>query len=187
MRNGSITFMKPLAIATLGALLLVPVGRGTARAEGSDLTVTLSKLDIAHGVGTEPVDQVDMIVNFNNTEASESAKCESAADSPIHGFVVGLQEGGCGTTAPGATLTVPSLRKIGKNKYKFEGVTQEGATVDATVTMLVTPARSCGKWHLVLDATPVDLSSILINPVATSIALADGSFGCLSATGRIDR
>jgi len=179
--------MKPLAIVALGALLFVPVSSGTARAEGSDLSVTLSKLDIAHGVGTEPVDQVDMILNFNNTEASDGTKCESAADSPIHGFVVGLQEGACGTTATTATLTVPSLRKIGKNKYKFEGVTQEGSTVDATLTMLRTPAQSCGKWHLVLDATPVDLSSIQANPAATSIALADGSFGCLSATARIDR
>lgn len=186
MRNGS-TFIKPLALAALGSLLLVPIGSGMVRAEGSDLTVTLSKLDIAHGVGAEPVDQVDLILNFNNSEASENAKCESASDSPIHGFVVGLQEGACGTTAGAATLTVPSLRKIGRNKYKFEGVTQEGATVDAILTMLVAPAGSCGKWHLVLDATPVDLSSIRTNPVATTIALSDGSLGCLSATGRIDR
>jgi len=179
--------MKPLAIAALGALLLLPVGLGTARAEGSDLTITLSKLDIAHGVGTEPVDQVDMILNFNSTEASESGNCESASGSPIHGFVMGLQEGACETTAPAATLTVPSLRKIGKNKYKFEGATQEGATVDAILTMLVTPAGSCGKWHLKLDATPVDLSSIKTNPVATSIALSDASLGCLSAAARIDR
>ena len=33
------------------------------------------------------------------------------------------------------SLTVPRLRKIGRNKYKFEGVTQEGATVDAILTM----------------------------------------------------
>ncbi len=184
--NGS-TFMKTLALAALGSLLLVAVGRGTTRAEGSDLTVTLSKLDVAHGIGSEPVDQVDLILNFNNTEASESGNCESTSDSPIHGFVVGLQEGACEATAGAATVTVPSLRKIGKNKYKFEGITQEGATVDAILTMLVTPAGSCGKWHLKLDATPVDLSSIKNNPVATSIALSDASFGCLSATGRIDR
>src|SRR5271166_2518641 len=181
MRNGSIKLMKPLAIAALGALLLFPVGRSTARAEGSDLIVTLSKLDVTHGVGTEPVDQVDLVANFNNTEASESAKCEQSSDSPSKGFVVSLQEGACGTSATATTVTIPSLRKIGKNRYKFEGVTQEGAMVDATLTMLATPPRSCGKWHLQLDATPVDLASIQNNPVATSITLTDGSLGCLSA------
>ena len=187
MRNGSIIFTKPLAIVALGALLLFPVGLGTAYAEGSDVTVSLSKLDVTHGVGTEPIDQVDLIANFNNTEASESGTCESSSDSPINGFVVSLREGACGTTAAAATLTVPSLRKIGKKRYKFEGVTTEGATVDATLTVLGTTPGSCGRWHLVMDATPVDLSSIHVNPVATSIALSDGSFGCLSAKARIDR
>ncbi len=187
MKNGSITVTRPLAIAALGALLLVPLGSSTVRAEGSDLTITLNKIDIMHGVGTEPVDQIDLIANFNNAETSESRKCEPSSDSPINGFVVDLQEGACGTTAVAATLTVPSLRKISKNKYKFEGVTAEDATVDATLTMLRTPAGSCGKWHLVLDATPLDLSNIQINPVATSITLPDGSLGCLSATALIDR
>lgn len=188
MKHSSITLKKLLAIAALGALLLVPLGSSTARPEGSDLTVTLSKLDITHGVGTEPVDQVDLIANFKNTEASEGGKCDPSSDSPINGFVLGLQEGACVTTASAATVTVPSLSKIGKNKYKFEGVTKEGATVDATLTVLGKTGRSCGQWHLVLDATPLDLASILTNPVATSITLGDGSFGCLSTTaGAIDR
>jgi len=187
MKIHSFTLAKPVAIAALGALLLVPLGRGVARAEGSDVTVTLSKLDITHGVGAEPVDQYDLVANFNNTEASEGGKCERSSDVPINGFVVSLQEGACGTTTAAATVTVPPLPKIGKNQYKFEGVTKEGVMIDATLTRLTTPKKSCGNWHLVLDATPIDLSNIQTNPVATSLTLPDGSLGCLSATAAIDR
>ena len=185
MKIQSFTLTKPVALAALGALLLFPLSPGAARAEGSDVTVTLSKLDISHGVGVEPVDQYDLVANFNNTEASESGKCEPT-DVPTSGFVMSLQEGACGTTAAPATVTVPSLPKIGRNRYKFEGVTKEGVTVDATLTKLTTPKGSCGYWHLVLDATPIDLSSIQTNPVATSITLPDGSLGCLSATASIN-
>ena len=154
----SFTRAKPVALAALGALLLVPVGRGVAIAEGSDVTVTLSKLDITHGGGAaEPVDQYDLVANFNNAEASESHKCESSSDVPTGGFVMSLQEGACGTAVAPATVTVPKLPKIGRNKYKFEGVTTEGVTVDATLTRLTTRKGSCGNWHLVLDATPIDL------------------------------
>lgn len=188
MKNGSITLKKPLAIAALGALLLVPLCSSTVRAGSTDLTITLSKLDVTHGVGTEPVDQVDLIANFKNTEASEGSKCDTSSDSPINGFVLGLQEGTCGTIAPATTVTVPSLSKIGKNKYKYEGVTIEGAVVDAILTVLGKSGRNCGQWHLVLDATPLDLASIQTNPVATSITLGDGSFGRLLTTaGAIDR
>lgn len=186
MEKRSITLMKPVAMAALGALLLVPLGRGVARAEGSDVTVTLSKLDISHGVGVEPIDQYDLVANFNNTEASESGKCEPSSDVPTTGFVVSLQEGACGTASVPATVTVPRLPKIGKTQYKFEGVTKEGVTVDATLSKLTTPKGSCGNWHLVLDATPIDLSSIQTNPVATSITLPDGSLGCLTATASIN-
>lgn len=186
MNNRLITLAKPVFITALGALLLVPAGRGVARAEGSDVTVTLSKLDITHGVGVEPIDQYDLVANFNNTEASESGKCETTTDVAASGFVVSLQEGACGSTAVPATVTVPKLPKIGKNRYRFEGVTTEGVTVDATLTKLTTPKGSCGYWHLVLDATPIDLSSIQTNPVATSITLPDGSLGCLTATASLN-
>lgn len=185
MKNGSVSLVRPMAIAALAALLLVAVGAGSAMAEGSDITVTLSKLDITHGVGTEPVDQVDLIANFNNTEASEGGKCDPSTDLPTSGFVIGLQEGSCGASVE--TVTIPALTKIGKNRYKFEGVTKEGATADAVLTRLGKSGGSCGRWHLVLDATPVDLSSIQTNPVATSITLPDNSSGCLSVTARIDR
>jgi hypothetical protein len=185
MKSRLVTRTKPAAMAALAALLLVPLGHGKARAEGPDLTITVSKLDISHGVGAEPVDQMDLIANFNNTEASESGKCESS-DLPTSGFVVTLQEGACGTAATPATLTIPSLHKIRRNRYKFEGVTKEGATVDAVLVKLATPAGSCGNWHLVLDATPMDLSSITTSPVATSIILTEGSPGCLSARASLD-
>jgi len=178
--------VRPMATVALGAVLLMPSMRGVAQAEGQDVTVTISKLDISHGVGVEPVDQYDLTANFNNTESSEGSKCDKA-DSPVSGFVVSLQEGACGSVSAAVTETIPALHKIGTGKYKFEGITKEGATVDATLTKLTTPAGSCGNWHLVMDATPVDLSTVRTNPVATSVTLPDGSTGCLSATALIDR
>ena len=150
MKVSLATLTWTVAGIALGTLLLVPLYGGNARAEGSDVTVTVSKLDITHGIGTEPVDQVDLITNFNNKEASESHKCDPSSDSPVRGFVMNLQEGACGAGGASATLTIPKLPKIGLNKYKFQGVTKEGATVDATLTRLLTTAGSCGNWHLVL-------------------------------------
>jgi len=187
MKVSLATFTWTVAGIAFGSLLLLPLSARSARAEGSDMTVTVSKLDITHGIGTEPVDQVDLITNFNNKEGSEGHRCDPSSDSPVAGFVVNLQEGACGPGGTPVTLTIPKLPKIGLNKYKFEGVTKEGATVDATLTKLITTAGSCGNWHLVLDATPVDLSSIQSNPVATMITLNDGSLGCLSAPARIDQ
>ncbi len=180
-------FPRMVSTAALGALLVVPMANRAAQAEGSDATVSLSKLDIAHGVGAEPVDQFDMIMNFNNSEVSEGHKCDSTIDSPVLGFVVTLQEGACGSAATPSGVTIPKLTQIGTNRYRFEGVTREGATVDATLTKLLTPAGSCGKWNLVLDATPVDLSAIQTNPVATTITLRDHSQGCLAATASINQ
>jgi hypothetical protein len=181
-------FPELLVTVALGALLTIPLPSGSARAEGSDATVSLSKLDITHGVvGYEPIDQFDMITNFDNKEASENHRCDSSSDSPILGFVVTLQEGACGTAGAPAGLTIPKLTKISPNKYRFEGVTREGVTVDATLTKLLTPAGSCGKWNLVLDATPINLAAIQTNPVATAITLQDGSQGCLAATAAIDQ
>jgi len=178
---------KLLATAALGALLAVPLATGAARAEGRDASVNLSKLDITHGVGAQPVDQFDLIMNFNNKEASEGNKCDSSNDSPVLGFVVTLQEGACGTASAPAGVTIPALHKIGTGKYRFEGVTREGVSVDATLTKLLTPAGSCGKWNLVLDGTPIDLAAIQTNPVATTIVLHDRSQGCLSATAAINQ
>jgi hypothetical protein len=175
-----------LAALAAASLWLLPAHFDAARAEGADMTVSISKLDITHGQGVEPIDQMDLILNFNNTESSETGKCEATTDSPINGFTLDVAEGACGGVAA-ATVTVPKLSKIGTSKYKFEGVTKEGATVDATLTKLRTPAGSCGKWHLVLDATPLDLTAVQTNPVATTITLNEGSNGCLSANAAIDR
>lgn len=186
--KGRVTkFSGLLASAALGALMTVPLAGGVARAEGPDATVSLAKVDITHGVGAQPADQFDLTMNFNNREASENHRCDSTNDSPTLGFVVTLQDGACGTAATPAGVTIPKLTKIGTNRYRFEGVTHEGVTVDATLTKLLTPAGSCGKWNLVLDGTPIDLAAIQTNPVATTIILRDGSRGCLSATAAIDQ
>jgi hypothetical protein len=126
-------------------------------------------------------------MNFNNKDAYENHKCDSSSDSPVLVFVVTLQEGACGIAATPSGVTVPKLTKIGLNKSRFEGVTRERVRVDATLTKLLTPAGSCGKWNLVLEGAPINLPAIQNVPVATTIILHDGSLGCLSAGAAIDQ
>lgn len=170
-------------VAGAFAAALVCQLASAARAEGRDLTVNSSRVDITHGVGAEPIDQVDVILTFSNTEASESHVCEKTADNPVaHGLDVSLQEGYCGTLAPATHITVPYFKPIypGSPSARFEGKSLQGAVVDGLLRTLPTPAASCGMWNLTLDAVPVNLSRIYHNPVAVTVQFADGSKGCVT-------
>ena len=174
------------------AVVLVWQSAGLANAaEGQEVTVHSGKVDITHGVGTEPIDQVDIVMTFTNTETADGSVCEGPSDSPVtQGVIVTLQQGSCGSGVAGAQVTIPHFtpRPKAKALAKFEGTTVEGARVDALLRTLGTPAGTCGMWNLKLDAVPLDLSSITTNPVALSITLADGSYGCVTVSkARIDR
>lgn len=174
-----------LALAMLGAVLFAPHAVRVAFAEGQDVTIHVSKVDIAHGSGAEPIDQLDVRAIVST---SESAEAREAADSPQHGVVVSVQQGACGTSSP-AQVTVPSFQGARGNKVaKFEGETPEGAVADARLQKLGSPKAACGLFNLKLDAAPIDLASITTGPVALSIQLADGSTGCVTVNNpRIDR
>ena len=49
--------------------------------------------------------------------------------------------------------------------------------LDATITVLPTPAGTCGQWKLDAEVSNVDLSALTANPVVLSIAQGDDS-GC---------
>jgi hypothetical protein len=182
---------RVVRIAVAGSLAAALVGQvaGSAGAvEGREVTVNSGKVDITHGVGAEPIDQVDLILTFTNTEAAGGHVCEKLTDNPVtKGLEVSLQEGYCGTAAPAANLTVPHFKPIslGSLFARYEGATIQGAVVDATLRTLPTPAHTCGMWNLTLDAVPVNLSRISHNPVAVSVRLPDGSMGCVTVTNAL--
>jgi hypothetical protein len=155
--------------------------------EGQEVTVHSGKVDIAHGVGAEPIDQVDLILTFSNTESREAHACEKLADNPVtKGIEVSLQEGYCGTAAAATNIRIPGFKPTypGSPLARFEGTTG-GAVVDGLLKTLPTPAGSCGMWNLTMDAIPVNLSRIYHNPVALSVLFPDGSRGCVTVTNAL--
>jgi len=67
----------------------------------------------------------------------------------------------------------------------FSGFSMEGATVDALLRTLKTPVGTCGAWSLRVDAVNVNLYYVRRNPVAVTITLPDGSYGCLGITSAL--
>ncbi len=186
MKGRLVRVVRKVVTGVFAAALVCQVA-GTAKAvEGRDVTVNSGKVDITHGVGAEPIDQVDLILTFSNTESSEAHACEKSADNPLKGLQVSLQEGYCGTATPATTITVPGFKPTypGSPLARFEG-TLGSAVVDGLLKTLPTPAGSCGMWNLTLDAIPVNLSRIYHNPVAVSVRLPDGSHGCVTVNNAL--
>lgn len=171
-----------IAAAALAVGLILPIQGQARAAEGGEVLIHAGKVDITHGQGTEPIDQMDVIVTFSNKESARGEACENTADNPVtHGLVMKVAEGMCGASGSGAKVTVPSFRPIkGTSSARFEGVTIEGANVDALLRKLPTQTGTCSTWNLTLDAVPVNLSAVTVNPVAVSVTLPDGSRGCVT-------
>jgi hypothetical protein len=53
----------------------------------------------------------------------------------------------------------------------------ESATLDAKITVLPTPAGTCGQWTLEAEVSDVDLSALTTSPVVVSIGQGDDT-GC---------
>jgi hypothetical protein len=188
MKGGLGRIVRISLTGAFAAALVCQVAGNAGAVEGQEVTVHSGKVDITHGVGAEPIDQVDVIMTFTNTEKADGHLCEKASDDPVvHGLVVALQEGYCGTGAPAAHVTVPSFKPTYKGSplARFEGTTLEGAVVDGLLRTLPAPAGTCGMWNLTLDAIPLNLSRIYHNPLALSVRLPDGSKGCVNVTNAL--
>ncbi|MGO9061482.1 MAG: hypothetical protein ACLQU2_29510 [Candidatus Binataceae bacterium] len=188
MKGGLRRIVRITVTGAFVAALVCQVAGKAGAVEGQEVTVHSGKVDITHGVGAEPIDQVDIIMTFTNTEAADGHVCEKASDDPVvHGLVVALQEGYCGTGTPAAHVTIASFRPTYKGSplARFEGTTAEGAVVDGLLKTLPAPARTCGMWSLTLDAVPLNLSQISHNPIALSVRLPDGSKGCVNVTNAL--
>ncbi len=187
MKVGLVTVVRSIVVGAFVAALILQFAAGAGAVEGPEVTIHSGKVDITHGVGTEPIDQVDLVLTFSNTESSEGHVCEKLADNPVtHGLQVSLQQGYCGTVSPATTVKIPAFKPTypGSPLARFEGNTG-GAVVDATLATLPTPAGSCGVWSLTLDAVPLNLAQISHNPVAMSVRLADGSRGCVTVSNAL--
>ncbi len=184
MNRHMITSVRVFSVAALAALLVL-LGGPAFCAETNEIIIHSGRVDITHGVGAQPIDQLDIAITFTNTESSELGKCH-ASDNPLRfGLVVGLQAGTCpGPAAAAPAVTIPKFTRIAPMSTfaRFQGVTKENVNADALLRILPKPAGVCGLYHLALDALPLDLHLITANPVALSVTLADGSWGCVTVT-----
>jgi hypothetical protein len=179
--------MKRTSLFVMGlsiALLTFGLGRGQARAQAGDVVVTGTTVDITHFAGK---DQIDLTANFTNNELAEGKRCEPADNLLFHGVKVSVQPGFCGAKTPASLITIPFFQPLafGSLLANFSGFSMQGATVDALLRTLKTPVGTCGAWSLRVDAINVYLLQIRRNPVAVTITLPDGSFGCLGITNAL--
>ncbi len=184
MNRYRIASVRVFSVAALAALLIL-LGGPAYCIETNELIIHSGRVDVTHGVGAEPIDQLDIAITFTNTESSELGKCH-ASDNPVRfGLVLSLLEGACAapTSAP-VVVTIPNFTRTAPySKFAtFQGVTKEKANADALLRILPKPIGVCGLYNLKLDALPLDMSSITTSPVALSITLADGSTGCVTVT-----
>ena len=180
----SMRLTRVLAFVAIAAVA-IPLASSRARAaDGGEVEVERTSIDISHGGGAEPDDQADLSVKFKDVQSPDTCK-KSNDDLVSHGVKVTLREGTC-ASAPDASATIPSFRSIsGSNTALFEGETAEGETADAVLRRLPTPAGSCGKWKLRLDASNMDLSGITSSPVALTVELPDGSSKCVEVNNTV--
>ncbi|HXR35602.1 MAG TPA: hypothetical protein VN754_06620 [Candidatus Binataceae bacterium] len=169
------------------ALLALGLGRGQARAQAGDVVVTAATVDITHFTGREPIDQIDLTANFTNNELAEGKRCEPKDNLLFHGVKVTVQPGFCGAKTTKSYVTIPFFQPLapGSTLANFSGFSMEGATVDALLRTLKTPVGTCGAWSLRVDAVNVNLYYVRRNPVAVTITLPDGSYGCLGITSAL--
>jgi hypothetical protein len=186
MNRHMIASVRTFSAVAFAAFLVLPGGPAFC-AETGEIVIHSGRVDVNHGIGTEPIDQLDIAITFTNTESSEHGACHKTDNPVSHGLVVSLQEGACGTTLPPVVVTIPKFKPISPNSTfaKFEGITKENASADALLRTLPKPNGVCGLYNLTLDALPLDMSSITANPVALSITLADGSTGCVTVSNAI--
>ena len=162
-------------------LLLASFASEKAMAQAGDVVVHSATVDITHLTGIEPIDQIDMTASFTNNEFKELRHCEAVDSIILHGVKVGIRQGLCGATA-NTTITIPLFHPLapGSNLAVFEGLTLQKATADAVLRTLPRLPGTCGSWSLRIDAINVNLATAKRNPVAVTVTLPDGSFGCLA-------
>ena len=75
MKGGLGRIVRISLTGAFAAALVCQVAGNAGAVEGQEVTVHSGKVDITHGVGAEPIDQVDIIMTFTNTETGRWPPC----------------------------------------------------------------------------------------------------------------
>ena len=177
-------------------------GQARAQEVPGDIQIdSAADLQIDQSGNTEPSDSFELQATFTNNDMSAEGSCDG--DDPVmQGLTVTLGTGSCGSSTGVVTIVIPAFsstddtgvaskqhrgkHKKHKNHFKLQmpvtatnpsdGET-ENATLDASITVLPTPAGTCGQWSVDAEVSNVDLSALTANPVVVSISQGDDS-GC---------
>lgn len=174
---------------------------GAVEAPGDLLIDSAADLQIDHSGNTEPSDTFDLEATFTNNDQNEGG-CDG--DDPVaQGLTITLGSGTCGGSTDVVSVVIPPFsssggdarlgkgsKKHGHKKHKTHftlkmpvkvtdpstGGTEDGS-LNAEITVLPTPAGTCGQWTFDVEVSNVDLSALTANPVAVTIGQGDDS-GC---------
>jgi hypothetical protein len=200
-RNPFRAVLGALAVS-ISIMLFGPANRADAVEAPGDLLVdSAADLQIDHSGTTEPSDTFSLEATFTNNDQTEGG-CDG--DDPVaQGLTITLGSGTCGSSTDVVSVVIPPFssgggdarlgkgsKKHGHKKHKTHftlkmpvkvtdpstGGTEDGS-LNAEITVLPTPAGTCGQWSLNVDVSKVDLSALTANPVAVTIGQGDDS-GC---------
>ena len=171
-------------------------------APGDLLIDNAADLQIDHSGTTEPSDTFSLEATFTNNDQNEGG-CDG--DDPVaQGLTITLGSGTCGSSTDVISVVIPPFSssggdaRLGKGSKKHGGhkkhkthftlktpvkVTDpstggtEDGSLNAEITVLPTPAGTCGQWTFNVDVSNVDLSALTANPVAVTLGQGDDS-GC---------
>jgi hypothetical protein len=177
---------------------------GAVEAPGDIQIDNAANLQIDHSGNTEPSDTFDLQATFTNNDQTEGG-CDG--DDPVtQGFTITLGSGACGSSTDVVSVVIPPFsstgsgdarlakgnkKQGGKKKPKIHFTMKkrsvkasdpltgqtEDASLDAEITVLPTPAGTCGQWSFDAEVSNVDLSALTANPVVVAIGQGDDS-GC---------
>ena len=197
-------WLKPvLGTLALPLVLFALADRAVAQeAPGHIVIDSAADLQIDQSGNTEPSDSFELEATFTNNDLNAEGSCDG--DDPVaQGLTLTLGTGSCTASTGVVTVVIPafssgedsavaakSKRHGGHKKHKTHfkmkmpvtvtdpssGET-ENASLDAEITVLPTPAGTCGQWRLDAEVSNVDLSAITANPVVVTIVQGDDS-GC---------
>jgi hypothetical protein len=195
------SFKVVLGALAVSILFFGLANRANAVEPPGDLVIdSAADLQIDHSGTTEPSDTFSLEATFTNNDQTEGG-CDG--DDPVaQGLTITLGSGTCGSSTDVVSVVIPPFsssggdarlgksKKHGHKKHKTHftlkrpvkvtdpstGGTEDGS-LNAEITVLPTPAGTCGQWSLNVDVSNVDLSALTANPVAVTIGQGDDS-GC---------
>ena len=201
MKIRGISFKAALGSLAISMAFFALSGQARAQEAPGHIQIdSAADLQIDQSGNPEPSDAFDLEATFTNNDQSAEGSCDG--DDPVaQGLTITLGTGSCGSSTGVVSVVIPPFsstedagvaskkhggHKKHKNHFKLkmpvtvtnpsDGQTAN-ATLDASITVLPTPAGTCGQWTVDAEVSNVDLSALTANPVVVSISQGDDS-GC---------